>query len=75
MVNNMPVNVPYDTGTSMSCIAKWFFDTLPIKPKLIACNMYIAGMGGETLRPVDKCFIQVQIGKKVFRDRVVVIKN
>ena len=27
------------------------------------------------LRPVGECFVQLQIGKKVFRDRVVVIKN
>ena len=59
----------------MSCMAKQFFDTLPIKPKLIPCDRYIAGMGGETLKPVGKCFVQLQIGKRVFRDRVVVIKN
>ena len=59
----------------MSCMAKWFFDTLPIKPKLITCDRYISGVGGKTLRPVGKCFIQLQIGKRVFRDRVVIIKN
>ena len=36
---------------------------------------YIAGTGGDALRPVGECFIQLQIGKKVFRDRVVVSKN
>ena len=71
----MPVNVLYDMDMLMSCMAKQFFDTLPIKPKLIPCDRYIAGGGGETLRPVGKCFIQLQIGKRVFRDRVVVIKN
>ena len=75
MVNNMPVNVLYDTGTSLSCMAKWFFNTLPIKPKFIPCYRYIAGVGGKTLRPVGKCFVQLQIGKRLFRDRVVVIKN
>ena len=75
IVNDMPVNVLYDTGTSMSCMAKQFFDTLPIKPKLVPCNRYIAGAGGKTLRPVGKCFVQLQIGRKVFRDRLVVNKN
>ena len=69
-VNNMPVNMLYDTGASMSYMAKCFFDTLPIN-KLIPCDMYIASMGGKTLRPVGKCFIQLQTGKRVFRDRVV----
>ena len=71
----MSVNALYDTGASMGCMAKEFFDTLPIKPKLIPCNRYIAGMGGKTVRPVGDCFIQLQIGKRVFRDGVVVIKN
>ena len=74
-VNNMPVNGLYDTGMSVSCMAKWFLNTLPIKPKLIPCNRYIAGAGGKTLRPVGQCFIQLQIGKWVFRHGVVVIEN
>ena len=49
----------YDTGALMSCMAKWFFDTLPIKPKLIPCDRYFAGAGGETLRLVGGCFIQL----------------
>ena len=60
----------------MSCMAKRFFDTLPMKPKLIPCNRFIAGMGAETLRQVGKCFACLQIGKiRVFSDRVVVIDN
>ena len=75
MINDVPVNELYDTGTSMSCMAKWFFDTLPMKPKLIPCNRYIAGMGGNTLRPVGECFIHLKIERRVFQDRVVVIEN
>ena len=75
MVNDTPLNALYDTGVSMSCMTKQFFDTLPIKPKLIPCNRYIAGAGGETLRPIGKCFIHLQIGRMIFQDRVVVIKN
>ena len=71
----MPVNALYDTGMSMSCMTKRFIDTLPIKPKLIHRDRYIAGMGGKALRPVGKCFFQLQIAKRVFRDRVVVIKS
>ena len=71
----MPVNALFDTGRSMSCMAIRFFDTLPIKPKLILHDRYIAGAGGETLKPVGEFFIQLQIGKRVFSDRVVVIKT
>ena len=38
IINDMPVDVLYDTGVSMSCMAKRFFDTLTMKPKLIPCN-------------------------------------
>ena len=60
----MPVNTLNDTSALMSCMAKRFFNALPIKPKLIPCDRYIAGMGSETLKPEGKCFIQLQIGKK-----------
>ena len=68
----MPVNALYDTGALMSCMAKKVLETLLIKPNLIPSDRYIAGIGGETLKPVGKCFIQLQIGKRVFRDRVVI---
>ena len=54
IVNDMHVNTLYDTGMSMNCMAKRFFDTLPMKPKLMQCNRYIAGTGGKTLKPVGK---------------------
>ena len=71
----MPVDSLYDTGMSMSCMAKRFFDTLAIKPTLIPCNRSIAGAGSKTPRLVGKCFICLPIGKRVFRDQVVVIDN
>ena len=56
-------------------MAKRFFDTLIIKPKLIPCNRSTAGTGGEILRLIGEHFIHLQIGKTVFRDQVVVIDN
>ena len=61
IVNDVPVNAICNTGTSLSCMAKGFFDTLPVKPRLMTCNRYIADTGSKTLRPVGKCFICVQI--------------
>ena len=34
-----------------------------------------SGAGGEALIPVGECTIQLQIGRKTFRHRVIVIKN
>ena len=75
MVNDVPVNMLYDTGASMSCMTKWFFDTLAMKPKLIPCDKYTAGAGGKTLRPIGECFVSLQIGRRAFQDRVLVIEN
>ena len=75
IVNDVPMKALHDTGTSMSCMAKRFFDTLPMKPKLMPFNKYIAGMGRDTLGPVGECFIHLQIGGRVFQDRVVVRDN
>ena len=74
-VNNLEVESLYDTGTSISVMSKHFFDRLQNKPKLIRCNRSISGAGGETLIPVGKCFIQLQIGKRTFQDRVIIIEN
>ena len=38
IINDMPADALYDTSASNSCMAKRFFDTLAVKPKLIACN-------------------------------------
>ena len=38
IINDMPVDALYDIGASRSCMAKRFFDTLAMKPKLIPCN-------------------------------------
>ena len=59
---------------SVSC-PNSFFDKLTNKPKLIQCNRNISGAGGETLIPEGEYFIQLQIGRKMFRDRVIVIEN
>ena len=75
IVNDTPVDALYDTGISMSCMAKRFFDKLTMKPKLIPCIQSITGTGGKLLRLVGECFICLQIGKRVFRNQVVVIDN
>ena len=60
---------------SVSC-PNGFLSKLPNKPKLIQCNRNISGVGGgEALIPVEECFIQLQTGRKTFRDRVIVIEN
>ena len=75
IVNDVSVNALHDTGVSMSCMTKMFFDTLPMKPKLMPCNRYIAGVAGDTLRHVHKYFILLQIGRIIFLERLVVIHN
>ena len=39
------------------------------------CNRNILGADGEALIPVGECFVQFQIGEKIYRDRVIVIQN
>ena len=72
--NNVGVETLYDTGTSISVMAKHFFDRLQNRPKCIRCNRSISGAGGKALIPVGKCFIQLQIGKRTFQNRVIIIE-
>ena len=74
-VHNIKIDALYDTGASISGMSLWFFNKLENKPKLIKYNRSISGAGGGTLIPVGKCFIQVQIGNKIFRDKVIAIEN
>ena len=67
----MPGYALCDTGMSMSCMTKRFFDTFTMKP----CNRYIAGAGVKTLRLIGECFVHLQIVKRVFRDWVVAIDD
>ena len=74
-VNNLEVEALYETGMPISVMSKCFFDKLQNKPKLIGCNRGISGAAGEALVPVGECFIQLQIGKRTFWDRFIIIEN
>ena len=52
-----------------------FFNKLKNKLKLIKCNRSISGAGRGILNPVRECFAEVQIGNKMFWDRVIIIEN
>ena len=74
-INNKQVNALNDTSASISDIAKHFYNKLQNKPRLAKCSRNILIVSGKALMPVGEHFIQLQIGKKVLRDRVIVIKN
>ena len=74
-VKGVDVEALYDTGASISVMSKCFLSTFQSKAKLIKCNRNISGMGGEALIPLAECFLQLQIGKGTFHDRVIVIDN
>ena len=74
-VNNIQVDTLYDTGVSISVMAKYLYDRIQNRPKLTKCNGNILSTSGEVLILVGECFIQLQIGKKLFMDRAIVIQN
>ena len=56
-------------------MAKHFYDKLPNKPKITKCSRNISSASGKALIPIGECFVQLQIGQKIFRDRVIAIHN
>ena len=74
-INSKQVNALYDTGASISVMAKHFCDKLQSKPKLAKCSRNNSNASGKALIPIRECFVQLQIGKMLFRDRVIVIQN
>ena len=74
-INNKQVNALYDAGVSISVMAKHFYNKLQNKPKLAKCSRSILNASGKVLIPIGECFVQLQIGKNIFRDRVIVIQS
>ena len=72
-VNDQQVTALFNTGASMSVISTRPFDKP--KPKILQCNRTLRGAGGEALIPKGECFLEIKIGKQMFRDRVVIINN
>ena len=59
----------------MSVISTRFFNSLKYRQKILQCSRTFRGAGGEALSPKGECFLQIKIGKQMFRDRVVIINN
>ena len=59
----------------MSVISAKFFDSLKHKPKLITCRRTLRAAGGKAPFPKGECFLQIKIGKQIFRDRVLIVQN
>ena len=54
---------------------KHFNDGLQYKPKLVMCSRNISNTSGKALIPIGECFILLQIGRRIFRDGIIVIQN
>ena len=74
-VNDQPATALFNTAASMSVISTRFLDSLKHKPKILKCSRTLRGAGGDALIPQSECFLQIKIGKQMFRDRVVIINN
>ena len=59
----------------MSIMSKKFYNQIQYRPKLIMYNRLVSSTGGNSLQPVGKCFAGMKIGKKYFRDQLIVFKN
>ena len=73
--NSIPVVTLFDTGAGMSIMSSKFFRSNVNKPKVFKCNRKIRSVGGDTLVPIGKCYVDLKIGSKVLKDRVIIIKN
>ena len=58
----------------MHIMSSKFFRSIVNKPRVFKCNKKIS-VGGDTLEPMGKCYVDLKIGKKVLKDIVMIIKN
>ena len=73
--NGILVAALFDTGAGMSVMSSKFFSSIFNKPKVFKCNRKVRSAGGDTLVPKVECYIKLRIGKRVLKDRVIIIKN
>ena len=59
----------------MSVMSSKLFRSIVNKPKVFKCNKKIRSVGGDTLVPMGECYVDLKIGIKVLKDRVIIIKN
>ena len=73
--NGIPVIALFDMGAGMSIVSSKFFSSIINKPKVFKCNRKIRSVGGDTLVTIGECYIELKTGKRVLKDRVIIIKN
>ena len=73
--NGILVIALFDTGVGMSIMSSKFFNSIVNKPKVFKCNRKVRSAGGDTLVSKGECYIELKIGKRVLKDRVIIIKN
>ena len=73
--SGIPVVALFDMGAGMSIMSSKFFRSIVNKPKVFKCNKKVRSAGGDTLVPIGECYVELKIGKKVLKDRVIIIKN
>ena len=73
--NGIPVVALFDMDAGMSIMSLKFLGSIVSKPKVFKCNRKVRSVGGDTLVPMGECYVELKIGKKVLKDRVIIIKN
>ena len=72
--NGIPVVALFDTGAGMSIMSSKFFRSIVNKPKVFKYNKKVRSAGVDTLVPIGECYVELKIGKRVLKDRVIIIK-
>ena len=67
--------VLFDTGASINTISSMFFSSLQQQVKVISTNRKVVSADGDSLGPIGEVDLKFQIGKVVFHDRFVILKN
>ena len=73
VINGSSIVGFFDKGTGMSVMSSRFYHTLAKQPKLLTCTRQIRSAGGDALVPEGECMTQVQIGRKILLDKVIII--
>ncbi|MEE8207514.1 MAG: retropepsin-like aspartic protease, partial [Nitrosomonadaceae bacterium] len=74
-IGNLTVTALFDSGAGISVMSEQCFRQIEPNPKLNKCGRTVTGAGGNDLEPIGETFITFTLGRKIFRDRVVVLRK
>ena len=74
-INNLHIQVLFDTGASINAISLKFYSSLQHHLKMLPTSRKVISADGDNLGPIGEVNVKFKIGKVVFNDVFIILNN